>query len=147
MIKKTQSFLNKMMQYSTPSGIEMLENNLKNFAENAEAKIKNVIMEKVYQAQNYTTSHFDLPHALSLDPAQTSAPKGVPGEIFMTFKTMLDNLQSILPVVVDNMKFAKKEVSAVSKQLHSIFDTFKMKGPPIFANVSALYSTMWKAYY
>jgi len=52
-----------------------------------------------------------------------------------------------LPSVVDNLKFARKEVSAVSKQLDTIFGAFQQKGPPIFNEVAGLYSTLWTAYY
>jgi hypothetical protein len=147
MIKKTQNFLNMMMQYSTPTGIEMLENQIKDFAQNAEVKIKQVIMDKVLQVKTYEESHFDLPHALTLPQVVAVKSKADPGEIFIKTKKTLDQLQSVLPKVIDDVKFAKREVSAVSKQLHSIFDTFEAKGPPIFSKVADLYSTLWTAYY
>lgn len=152
MIKKTQNFLNTMMQYSTPSGIKQLEKQLEDFAENAETKVKKVIMDKVYTAEKFVNEHtelpheFDVPHAKSLSTSQAVASSG-PSEVFMKVKKTLDQLQAILPEVIDDMKFAKKEVSAVSKQLHSIFNTFEMKGPPIFGEVADLYGTLWKAYY
>jgi len=147
MVKKTQNFLNTMQDYSSPSGIDQLEKMMLKFVDKAEIKIKKIIMEKVYEGSDYMDSHFNLPHALTL-PFSTNA-KGAeePGEIFLKVKKTLDQLQAILPEVINDIKFAKREVSAVSKQLNSIFDSLESKGPPVFEAVSKLYSTMWTAYF
>lgn len=59
----------------------------------------------------------------------------------------MNAFKSILPTVIDDVKFAKKEVSAVASTLDSIFKVFKTKGSPIFQDVASMYSTMWIMYY
>jgi len=145
MIKKTQNFLNMMQKYSTPSGIKQLETMMQHFAENAEVKVKQIITEKVYQAREYVDSHFNLPHARHLGSEVMN--KEDPGLIFITVKKTLDHLQAILPEVINDVKFAKREVSSVSEQLHTVFSTFEEKGPHLFGNMSQLYSTMWTWYF
>jgi hypothetical protein len=147
LIKKTQNFLNMMQQYSTPSGISKLEDMLTNFVKNSEMKVKKVVMDKVYNAKTWLDSLFDLPHALSLPASVHVAGSEDPGEIFMMLKKTLDQLQAALPEVIKDVKFAKKEVSAVSHQLHSMFSTFEEKAPPLFGDVSHLYKTLWTVYY
>jgi len=150
MVKKTQNFLNTMQHFSSKKGIDQLEDMMKSFVAKGEKKVKKIIMEKVYKAQDYVDAHFDLPHSMTLPSMQSLKDADddfFGGEIFMKVKKVLDKLQAILPEVIKDMKFAKKEVSAVSKQLHSIFDTFEAKGPPIFESTSKLYSVLWQVYY
>merc|ERR1719162_660923 len=61
--------------------------------------------------------------------------------------TVLTALQGALPSVIDDLKFARKEVSAVSAQLKNIFGMVKVKGPPVFDLVAQLYSVLWIVYF
>lgn len=147
-VKKSQNFLNMMQDYCTPTGIAQLEEMITDFNGSAQVKIKQVIMNKVYQAAEKGKlhfEHFDLPHALNISQNITEAED--PGMVFMAVKKTLDTLQAILPQVVNDVKFAKKEAAAVATQLNSVFETFGSKGPPIFEDASALYTQMWATYF
>merc|ERR1719491_1453964 len=60
-----------------------------------------------------------------------------------TISSLLSTFQSLLPTVIADLKYAKKEVSAVSKTLDTVFSGFKTKGSPIFQTVASLYKTLW----
>merc|ERR1719215_2438481 len=66
---------------------------------------------------------------------------------FPQISFMLTSLNEMLPTVVEDLRFARRDVSAVSQNLNSIFATFQDNGPPIFYTISNLYSTAWTAYY
>mmetsp|Transcript_126040 Transcript_126040/g.245869 ORF Transcript_126040/g.245869 Transcript_126040/m.245869 type:complete len:978 (+) Transcript_126040:119-3052(+) len=150
MIKKTQSFLHQMEEYSTETGVERLENMTGHFADVAGDDITRVLMKAVnkkvdalmQKADDAFQKHFSIMELTTEDEEEISM-SGIWGEVNM----VLTSLQLILPAVVDNLKFARKEVSAVSKQLDTIFGAFQQQGPPIFNEVAALYTTMWTAYY
>jgi len=61
--------------------------------------------------------------------------------------SVLKVLQSTLPAVIEDLKFARKEVSAVSQQLESIFSALQFKGPPIFDTIASSYRTVWILFY
>jgi hypothetical protein len=139
-IKKVQNFLNMMMEYSTERGIEELENKIEKFVMHAvddiEKVVDNIIAETL--KQNTTTS------LLQVD--ETTAAPALEG-VFSTIQNVLTAFKEILPTVVDDLKFAKKEVSAVSSTLKSIFEMLKDKGSPIFDQVASIYKMIWTAYY
>mmetsp|Transcript_78507 Transcript_78507/g.243500 ORF Transcript_78507/g.243500 Transcript_78507/m.243500 type:complete len:1110 (+) Transcript_78507:45-3374(+) len=88
------------------------------------------------------------------DSADFAAPSGAAmiaklslGSHWSILQYTMSMLSSALPSVIEDLKYARKEVSAVSSTLSSIFGTFKIKGPPIFDLVSKLYKTLWVAYY
>jgi hypothetical protein len=140
MIKKTQNFLNMMMQYSTPTGIEKLENLVKEFIGSAESQVKSVIHENIITQDSN----------LDQSQVQQTAPEIAAADVapvFQAINTLLGQLQAILPEVVADLKFAKKEVSAVSKQLHTIFNQLDGAGPPVFFQISELYGMAWTAYF
>jgi paraquat-inducible protein B len=108
MTKKIQSVLNQMMPYSTPSGIDKLETTMKDLAKKGADKVKKIILEKVYMLSK-KAQNFNLTHAVSLQQHQALlSDTEDPSEAFMKVKTTLDELQAVLPVVIDNLKFAKK---------------------------------------
>merc|ERR1719181_283455 len=68
-------------------------------------------------------------------------------DIFHTVKDLLDMMKSFLPTVIQDIKFAKKEVSAVASTLKSIFAIFKDKGEALFNEIASIYATIWTMYY
>mmetsp|Transcript_99917 Transcript_99917/g.213941 ORF Transcript_99917/g.213941 Transcript_99917/m.213941 type:complete len:1049 (-) Transcript_99917:131-3277(-) len=144
MIKKTQNFLRMMQEYSSPVGIKRLEDTIKDFAAKGTDEVSKVLDQYVDHTIDSAlpSSAISAPSAPSAPPA----PTGLDG-IFGEVQSLLATFQSMLPGVVDDMKFARKEVSAVSSTLKSIFSTFKVKGPPIFELVSKLYKTLWVVYF
>jgi hypothetical protein len=67
--------------------------------------------------------------------------------VFTIIIDLLDMLKSILPTVIEDMKFAKKEVGSVASTLKSIFHVFKEKGPKLFDEVAEEYKAIWWSYY
>jgi hypothetical protein len=139
MIKKIQNFLNLMMEYSTERGIDDLEKKIEAFADHAMDDVEKVVDRIIKEAlaeENATSS-------LLQESATVPDLKGV----FSTIQSLLKTFKTVLPTVVDDLKFAKKEVSAVSSTLKSIFSMLKDNGSPIFEQVASLYSMVWTAYY
>jgi len=81
-----------------------------------------------------------------IDPAALVGNLGL-GSVWSNLQYTLAMLNSALPTVIHDLKYARKEVSAVSSTLNSIFTTFSAKGPPIFALVAQLYKTLWVVYF
>lgn len=77
-----------------------------------------------------------------IDNAGTSA-----SGVVSTIMTLLTDIQLALPTVVDDLKFARTEVSAIAETLDTIFSNFQSSGPPIFEEISSLYSTLWIVYF
>jgi hypothetical protein len=143
MIKKAQSFIDQMSEYSTPTGIEKLEGMVRDFIEGIEEQIKESIMGQVSTLEEFAS----ILDRATLDAKMPSSAGGVVDDVVEVFVKTLDQLQAVLPNVIDNVKFAKEEISAIAAQLYSIFDAFEVKGPPILQTLSSLYGTMWKAYF
>eukprot|EP00928_Gymnodinium_smaydae_P071039 TRINITY_DN54724_c0_g1_i1.p1 TRINITY_DN54724_c0_g1~~TRINITY_DN54724_c0_g1_i1.p1 ORF type:complete len:1020 (-),score=238.14 TRINITY_DN54724_c0_g1_i1:119-3178(-) len=79
-------------------------------------------------------------------------PGGVPdvpggSGVVAEMVAMLQTLQAVLPEVVDNLKIARGGVSAVSKTLDSIFETFRKQGLPIFQQLASVYTYIWLAWF
>lgn len=79
---------------------------------------------------------------LALEAAQPAISNAIP-----LIVSVLKVMQSILPAVIDDLKFARKEVSAVSQQLDSIFSMMSFKAPPIFASIASSYRMVWIIFY
>jgi len=71
----------------------------------------------------------------------------VPSPIWDHVTTLLRQLNSVLPTAIETLKFARKEVSAVSAQLDNVFANFQLQGPRIFNEIASLNSMAWTAYY
>merc|ERR1719329_823588 len=71
----------------------------------------------------------------------------VPSPIWDHVTTLLRQLNSVLPTAIETLKFAKKEVSAVSAQLDNVFENFQQQGPRIFNEIASLNRLAWTAYY
>lgn len=75
------------------------------------------------------------------------AGEAVPSAVWEQVTTLLRNLEKVLPTCIDLLIFARKEVSAVSSQLNTIFKNLRQKGVSIFFEVAASYRTIWVSYY
>jgi len=149
MIKKIQNFLDIMSKYASPRGIDRLLAEAGNFSKEAVGDIVKVV-------EDYVESEL---HALDCEvkqatgqPPCTEAPgtPDFPLELSGAFNFVthtLAELKSVLPVVINDLKFAKKEVSAVSSALNGVMDVLGAKAPPIFNTISSLYSALWIAYF
>jgi len=71
----------------------------------------------------------------------------VPSPIWDTVTTTLRLMTQILPTAVDNLKFARLEVSAVSSQLSNVFENFHKSGAKVFNTVARLNKIAWTVYY
>jgi hypothetical protein len=145
MVKKIQNFLNLMMEYSTERGIEELENKIEAFADHAVDDLEKVVDNIINQALANSSASDTAPSLLQ-HGVEIKRTKGLEG-VFGVVQKMLKGLKSVLPTVVDDLKFAKKEVSSISNLLKSIFSMLKDKGSPIFDQVASLYKMIWTIYY
>jgi len=64
-----------------------------------------------------------------------------------TMVNMLKSLVNTLPTAISTLKFARREVSKLSANLDSIFETFEVKGPAIFDKIASYYRTIWTVYF
>lgn len=135
-IKKIQNFLHLMQQYSTPTGIANLENNIQMFLDHALDEVLHKV-GLVLQAQVAMDS---------TDLRLVSDPPLIEG-VFKFIVQITQDLKSALPTVIGDMKFARREVSAVAKTLFTIFGSLHQNGPPIFQKISSLYKTLWIVYF
>jgi len=135
MASRISSFLDTMMEHATPRGIQELEERVVNFLDTAADEVMNAIERNVGQQF----------HQIALN-AQPSAVEQLQGS-FSQISFLLTSLNDMLPTVVEDLRFARRDISAVSQNLNSIFATFQDNGPPIFNTVASLYSMAWTAYY
>jgi len=128
-----------MQRYSTPRGMETLETRLKNFTSHALHEVVGIVDKQINTAFEKMGS--ELPDAALIQNEQSI--KGVWKEVLKFTK----DLMSVLPTVIDDIKFAKKEVASVSANMLSMFPVFKTQGTPIFENMKTLYATLWVVYF
>jgi hypothetical protein len=136
MAARISSFLDTMMEHATPRGIQELEERVVTFLDSAADAIMDAIERNAGQRF----------HAEVRQPDANAAVSQIAGS-FAQISFLLNSLNEMLPTVVEDLRFARRDVSAVSQNLNSIFATFQDNGPPIFYTVSNLYSTAWTAYY
>jgi len=179
MVKKVQNFISLMETYSTPEGIDRLEQQIRDFSHNAAADILHVMEGQIDKAIDQFMESNSFQDAKSLvdqvlrtylgntslaqesllmqtdevvlqrlgdDPDELIDRFNL-GATWSSLRYSLSMIGAALPNVVEDLKFARKEVSSVSSTLDSIFATFKDKGPPIFQTVSSLFRTIWVAYF
>lgn len=143
-IKKVQQFLSLMMSYSTERGINDLEQKVFSFIDESEADLTKLMDHLIDVSLENTTTPVSL---LSLGSRpEVSSGLGLSG-VWTSVADVITALKGILPTVVDDIKFAQKEVSQVSNTLKSVFEVFKDKGSPLFNTISSLYKTIWIVYY
>lgn len=166
-IKKVQSFLTTMQQFGSPEAINRTETMIMNFADQSIDEVKINMMKFVEASlgpkygwivqqdlantsenKNSTASLLEK----SQDPVPADAPaapalNGVTSAIITQTATMLNTMSQAFPGVIDNLKFARNEVSGVSKTLRQIFSVFKVQGPPVLTSAGTMYKNLWIMYY
>mmetsp|Transcript_95368 Transcript_95368/g.179313 ORF Transcript_95368/g.179313 Transcript_95368/m.179313 type:complete len:3377 (+) Transcript_95368:49-10179(+) len=147
MTKKMANFLKMMMAYATPTGIKKLEDQIQEFVKNAAASIVQIIEDKLLGPTSNSEANGKGSVLLGMPRQVPEGAVKVVGQIFTVINTVLTALQGALPSVIADLKYARKEVSAVAAQLNNIFGMVKLKGPPIFDLVAALYQTLWTVYF
>eukprot|EP00401_Gymnodinium_catenatum_P002866 CAMPEP_0117556704 /NCGR_PEP_ID=MMETSP0784-20121206/51947_1 /TAXON_ID=39447 /ORGANISM="" /LENGTH=975 /DNA_ID=CAMNT_0005353989 /DNA_START=53 /DNA_END=2980 /DNA_ORIENTATION=+ len=152
MVKKISTFLDQMMAYCTPSGMDKLKGLIEDFGTTATKGV-------VATAKDYVDAAIDdmMRNSSANESSVRSPVQGSPEvhpDVSATvlgsvarIQSTLDDLMKVLPDVILNLKDARKQVSAASSQLESIFKTFQQQGPPIFYQVAELYSTLWTVYF
>jgi Ca2+-binding EF-hand superfamily protein len=64
-----------------------------------------------------------------------------------TLVSQMQSLQNLMPLASKTLIFARTEISKLSKNLDSIFNTFADKGPPIFTEVAQMWQMAFTFYY
>jgi hypothetical protein len=145
-IKKVEQFLSLMMDYTTPKGIHAMHMKVDIFVK-AAADDVNSIVAKIVNAGGAIGMIQQVPSDKATAAAGKEAANDMVMGVFTVIKDMLDVLKSFLPVVIQDIKFAKKTVSGVANTLKSIFGVFKEKGGKIFDEVASTYASIWTLYY
>merc|ERR1719230_2390833 len=101
MIKKIQGFLNLMQEYSTPEGIQRLEDMVHDFAEQGGEEITRILDDQVDNF-NFTDTLGHMPGApfslLAVREMQDDTT-----DVFQQVNDMLTTLLTALPSVLDNL--------------------------------------------
>lgn len=170
MVNKMVSFLTTMEDYAGDAGIEQLESFVADFAEGAVDDIVNILMAYVDGELQELNATLSSPQAARMALIQQRGKIQQRGRIQQKVKrqdptvvidnagsevsgvisqiiTLLTGLQLALPTVVDDLKFARTEVSAVAETLDTVFSNFQVSGPPIFDEIASLYSMLWTSYF
>jgi len=151
MVNGISGFLNTMMEYSTPEGIQQLEDKVMEFVEHAADEAMTTVDSLVNDSASEMFSSEEMLQVHSLQVGSLSNTAGGVKDAAMKstkkIAALMEELTSILPTVINDLKFARTEVSAVSQVLKTVFGNFGTKGSPIFEMVSNLYSTLWTVYY
>lgn len=155
MVKKTQSFISMLSQFSGPAGMANLRQQVQDFAAEGEQQLRDAIsqysLERLHGGKHKRSTvllEAGKP-GKSVAMMRTHAEQPVDdamemvGDNWQEIVGLLQTLEAILPDVIENLKLARKEVSAVSATLDSIFSTFKEYGKPIFDKVAQYYALIW----
>eukprot|EP00931_Biecheleriopsis_adriatica_P095882 TRINITY_DN6952_c0_g1_i2.p1 TRINITY_DN6952_c0_g1~~TRINITY_DN6952_c0_g1_i2.p1 ORF type:complete len:918 (+),score=208.68 TRINITY_DN6952_c0_g1_i2:102-2756(+) len=147
MIKKTQAFLSLMEKYAGPNGTEILTLQAEQFAGKTLHDILTV-------TGSYIDTEIEAAKCAAGDKkacdTSNTAVKDMPLELQggLTFLTStLNGLKMCLPTVITNLGTAKEEVQSISALINSIMSILGLKAPPLFAQISSLYSTVWVLYF
>jgi len=106
--------------------------------------------EKAEEQSSVNASGFDIAEVMALQLQDDDYDDQIPEAVFGAFSkisSMLSAFQSILPTCIENLKVARKGVSAAGSTLDSTFATLKGKGPKIFSQVAQAYSIIWILYF
>merc|ERR1719329_1803779 len=168
MVKRVTGFLNAMEEYATPAGIHRLRTKVEDFVVKGEQEILHVVLKQVNRTLDKAVvvatkaavkaeekaaknaSGFDIAEVMGLQLSGDDYDDQIPEEVFGAFSkisSLLSAFQSILPTCIENLKVARKGVSAASSTLDSTFATLHSKGPKIFSQVSEAYSIVWILYF
>jgi len=111
---------------------------------------KEAAEEKAAANEAVNASGFDIAEVMGLQLSGDNYDDQIPEEVFGAFSkisSLLSAFQSILPTCIENLKVARKGVSAAGSTLDSTFATLKGKGPKIFSQVAQAYSIIWILYF
>jgi len=149
MVKKTQSLLAMLADYSGPDGVDNLREKISQFVEMGTDELLAAITSMGKNSSgNSSGNSSDADNASSLLAIQQPEGGVEPGGTeWMQMVAVLDQLVAVLPQVVSNLKLARNAVSAVSATLDSVFDTFADFGYPLFAQIAATYRMIWTAWF
>jgi len=56
-------------------------------------------------------------------------------------------LKSVLPAVINDLKFAKKGLASIANTLDSVMTVLGLKAPPLFYKIASLYRAVWVSYF
>jgi hypothetical protein len=142
MLMKTQNFLRLMQRYSTPQGIQTLEDRINKFVRHGADEVVGIIDKKINATLEKIGSHMH--HATLIEEDWTV------DEVEGLWKDVIKftrDLKSMLPTVIDDMKFARREVSRISSNMMTLFPVLQEKSPPVFAHAGNLYAALWITYF
>jgi len=146
-LKQVNRTLDKAVVVATKAAVKAEEKKqqLEEKVARAEEKAEEKAEKKAVNA-----SGFDIAEVMALqlndDDYDDQIPEGVFGA-FSKISSLLSSFQSILPTCIENLKVARKGVSAASSTLDSTFSTLHGKGPKIFSQVAQVYSIIWILYF
>jgi len=139
-LKQVNRTLDKAVVVATKAAVKAEEKKQK--LEEAEARAD--------EESAVNASGFDIAEVMALQLSDDSYDDQIPDEVFGAFSkisALLSSFQSILPTCIENLKVARKGVSAASSTLDSTFATLHGKGPKIFSQVAQAYSIVWILYF
>jgi hypothetical protein len=153
LLKKIQQFMNLMMEYSTKRGIRELQKSINDFLKNAEAdlhKAVDEVLDESFNAYSKSTNGYSMVGRnkkleLSMLQLRDRTEIDMSG-VWNVILSVTKGLKTVLPTVIDDITFAKNEVTSVAATMKDIFGTVKESGPPIFDQVSNLYTMVFQMY-
>mmetsp|Transcript_78522 Transcript_78522/g.230316 ORF Transcript_78522/g.230316 Transcript_78522/m.230316 type:complete len:900 (+) Transcript_78522:93-2792(+) len=145
MVKKVQNFMTLLSKYATETAFEQLMSEARGFSREATKDIELIVEHYVEERIHLVECKLNLTNC-SVEEQEKDMPMVLSGA-FTFLTTTLRELKSALPVVIDNLKFAKSEVSKVHAGMTSVMTVLKGKAPPMFYKISSLYKTLWVSYF
>jgi hypothetical protein len=153
-----------MMEYTTPKGIHHIHVKIDDFVRDCEKEVStiaNKIVNRILVEDSGSIAEPAIIQGkisalatgqLSLEQQPTAGEVAdtvvdVVFDVIHAVKDLLDLMKSFLPTVIADIKFAKKEVSAVASTLKSIFAIFKENGGKLFDEIADTYASIWTMYY
>ncbi|CAE8584748.1 unnamed protein product [Polarella glacialis] len=147
MIKKTTNFLELMKKYASREGIDRLETEALQFGNRSVADVLRV-------SEKYVDSQMDFLRCSNGDNKACARSRDDTDDLSLelsgasTFLTStLADLKGALPVVIDNLKTAHKEVNKFSGTLDTVMQVLGVQAPPLFTQVAGSYQTIWVLYF
>lgn len=134
MMKRFQSFLSMLQRYATPKAIDRLERFVEHFAR----RLQHDLVKGLEHAQSGKgNTSFPL-----LDEAIEEVSR-----VWHKAAPILSTMVSVLPMCIDDLKLARRAVSATAAGLKSTFVSLKGKAPPVFLGVAKAYKLVCVLYF
>lgn len=149
-VKKVQSFLSTMEEWSTRDAIDRTEKLITDFGKSALDEVEASVMTFYDRSMgsSATDANGTVGNATmgeTLVSGLMSSP--VTSKVMTTVVALMNDMLQALPAVIQNLKFARTEVSAVSNTLRQIFSVFKASGPPLLTDFGSMYKMIWVGYF